>query len=402
MKTVIALIFLLVVSQSLYAQNTLKVTGQIRPRFEMDDRDFNSAKAASNLTYMRSRLNAAFSSNKVNAFIQMQDSRIWGTEPSTVADMKNVDLHQAYFVLSDAFETPIDIKIGRMELLYNNERILGASNWSNVGRSFNGVVLGYNTSKFNADFLVMKEAEKLAAGDDLDQTLYALFTEIKLIDKFNINPFLFYQRGVPSTNMNRYTMGVYAKGESGGLTHETEFIYQGGEYTQALKKFDVSAYFMAINAGYTFNHKGKPMIGAGIDYYSGDNNLADNKVKTFNGLYGTAHKFLGYMDYFTDIPAHTYGLGIMDIIAKAGINATEKLKLSLFFHLFGSVEEYTLQNKTKTNSFGSEINLLANYKYSDAVGFEAGFGYFSPGEIFKEKRGKDSATWFYLTTLVNM
>lgn len=397
-----AIILLLITSFSIFAQQTVKISGQIRPRFEMDERDFNSARAASNLTYMRTRLNAGFNSNTVNALIQLQDSRIWGTETSTVADMKNVDLHQAYFTLNSIFETPISVKIGRMELLYNNERVLGSSNWTNVGRSFNGITLTYNAGNYGVDFLMMKEAEKLAAGDTLDQTLYGVFSELKPFNKFSFNPFFLYQRGVPSTNMNRYTIGFFSKGEIEGLTHETEFIYQTGDYTQAFKKFEISSYLLALNAGYTFNHTTKPTIGAGIDYYSGDDNLLDNKVKTFNTVYGTGHKFLGFMDYFTDIPAHTYGLGIMDLILKAGINANEKLKLNLIFHMFNSVHDYTLKNGSNTNGFGSEINLVANYKYSDNVGFETGFGYFSPGEIFKEKRGKDSSTWFYLMALVNM
>ncbi len=402
MKKLFALFLLLITSFSVYAQQTFKISGQIRPRFEMDDRDFNSARAASNLTYMRTRLNAGFTSNNFNAFIQLQDSRIWGTETSTVADMKNVDLHQAYFVLSNMFETPISVKVGRMELLYNNERVLGSSNWTNVGRSFNGITLNYNSENFNADVLVMKEAEKLAAGDTLDQTLYGVFAEIKPFNKHSFNPFFLLQRGVPSTNLNRYSLGFYSKGEIEGFTHEAEYIYQSGDYTQALKKYEVSSYLISLNAGYTFNHYTKPMIGAGIDYYSGDDNLLDNKTKTFNTVYGTGHKFLGFMDYFTDIPAHTYNVGIMDIIAKAGINATERLRLNLIFHIFNSTQDYTLKNGSKTNEFGNEINLVANYKYSDNVGFETGFGYFSPGEIFNEKRGKDSSAWFYLMTIVNM
>jgi len=402
MKKIIVLALLLTASFSIYAQQTVKISGQIRPRFELDDRDFNSARAASSLTYMRTRLNAGFAANNFNAFIQVQDSRIWGTETSTIADMKNVDLHQAYFVLNNIFETPLSVKAGRMEVNYNNERILGASNWSNVGRSFNGIVLTYSAGNLSADLLAMKEAEKLAAGDTLDQTMYGVFAEYKLSNKQSINPFILLQRGTPSTNLNRYSLGFYSKGEVEGVSHEAEFIYQGGEYTQALKKFEISSYFLALNAGYTFNLPNKLMLGAGVDYYSGDDVLADNKVKTFNTIYGTGHKFLGFMDYFTDIPAHTYGLGIMDIIAKAGINPSEKLRLNLIFHMFNSVQNYSLKNGSKTNEFGSEINLVANYKYSDNVGFETGFGYFFPGEIFKEKRGKDSSTWFYLMTNVSL
>ena len=43
----------------------------------------------------------------------------------------------------------------------------------------------------------------------------------------------------------------------------------------------------------------------------------DKKYNVFNTLYATNHKYYGFMDYFIDIPRHTYGLGLIDIHAKA-------------------------------------------------------------------------------------
>jgi hypothetical protein len=144
------------------------------------------------------------------------------------------------------------------------------------------------------------------------------------------------------------------------------------------------------------------MLGAQVDIVSGDDNSGDNDYKSYTSLYGTGHKFFGYMDYFVNFPNDTYGLGVMDLIAKAGIAPLEKLKLALNFHIFNSMEDYTLTDGSNSKSFGTEIDFVATYKYNDNVTFEGGASYFSAGDIFKEKRGKDSSTWFYLMAVANL
>jgi hypothetical protein len=96
----------------------------------------------------RVRLNAAFQpADKIYTFIQLQDSRERGFEPSTLADTHNVDLHQAYVQVNDLFIDKLTFKIGRMELSYAGQRLIGAVDWHNVGRSFDGEVLRYKASE---------------------------------------------------------------------------------------------------------------------------------------------------------------------------------------------------------------------------------------------------------------
>ena len=55
-----------------------------------------------------------------------------------------------------------------------------------------------------------------------------------------------------------------------------------------------------------------------------------------------------------------------------------------------------MNNGSTTTNFGSEIDLTLSYKYNDNVMIEGNASLFSPGDIFKEKKGSDNATWFYL------
>jgi len=65
------------------------------------------------------------------------------------------------------------------------------------------------------------------------------------------------------------------------------------------------------------------------------------------------------------------------------------------------MKEYVLLSGSKSNSFGTELDFVTSYSYNKNVTFEGGASFFNAGDIFKEKRGKDTATWFYLMAVVN-
>ncbi len=403
MKKLSVIIALILITGVIDAQQTIKFSAQIRPRLELDNKSFQTNIPFNNYTYLRTRLGAMFiSSTEMSGFIQIQDARIFGNETSTTADMKNVDLHQAYFKIDNFFKLPMDLKVGRMELLYSNERVIGNSNWGNTGRSFDGAVLSIKGDKFKADIFSVKENERLNAGDSLDQSMCGVFADLLVAQNYKIEPFIIWQRAVPSYLLNRFTIGTYIKGDISAFTHETEFIYQFGDITASSRKQNIAAYMFAFNASYTFDEPSKPLIGAGIDYISGDKNSADNDYNVFNTVFGTGHKFFGSMDYFTDMPAHTYGLGIMDLIAKVALTPIENLRATLVGHIFTANADYKLKNGSNSTNFGSEIDLQLNYKYNDNISLEGGASLFSPGDIFKEKKGSDTATWFYLMAVVNL
>ncbi|MCX7876894.1 MAG: alginate export family protein [Melioribacteraceae bacterium] len=393
MKKILFLV--LILSTFTIAQQNVKFSAQIRPRFETDNKDFNTKNNSTTFTLLRSRFGVMVSpSENISGFVQVQDSRIFGEETSTTANMKNVDLHQAFLKLDNLFNLPIDFKVGRFELVYNNERLIGASNWGNTGRSFDGAILTWNNEKIKTDFFAIKEFEKNAVGDTNDQNMFGAFFDLKLINNYQIQPIFIWQKFIPSNNLNRLTTGAYIKGTLGNIVHEEEFYYQFGKM-KSVKNYDIAAHFFAINIAYNFDAPSKPFLGLGLDYSSGDN-VNDNKYKVFNTIYGTGHKFYGYMDYFTNLPVDTYNLGLNDLFIKGGLNLSTDFKASVFFHIFKSVEDYKLKNGSSTKSFGNEIDFLFNYNYSKSVVFESGLSFFSPGDIFKEKRGKDSSTWFYI------
>ena len=399
--TILFLLFTLLFSEFALAQNNVKVNAQIRPRFQFDDKDFNTNTDGNSFTELRSSLGAMFSpSENLTGFIQIQDSRIFGSEASTLSDSKNVDLHQAFFNVNNFFDLPLNLKIGRMELAYGSQRLLGSVGWSNVGRSFDGSVITLNSTPVDIDFIAVRVNESGLVGDSLDAFLFSAYGSLKVVDKLNIQPFVIFEN-TNKADFERYTVGlnVSCKDKSKAFQQELDAAYQLGK--QSATK-DIAAFMVAYNLGYTFDSSLKPMLGAGVDYLSGDDGKDADKIKVFNTLYATNHKFYGFMDYFINIPAHTFGLGLLDIHAKASFVPLQKLKVDLAYHMFSSNADYTLLDGNTSTSFGSEVDLTLSYKYDSNVNFVGGFSFFAPGDIFKEKKGEDSSMWTYVMAVVNL
>lgn len=395
---VISILFLS--SLQVTAQDKIKVNGQIRPRLQVDNKDFNSSTDVNSFTELRSRLGVNFSVSKdLSGFVQIQDSRRFGSEPSTLSDTKNLDLHQAYFNIRKIFKLPFDVKIGRMELSYGSQRLIGAVGWHNVGRSFDGSVLKLVTKTVDIDFIGARTNESGLTSDTLDSFLFSAYGNLKVLKGYKIEPFIIGETRVHD-NFDRFTVGLFmGDGYKVGFSNELDAAYQFG--TQ-MKDVKIAAYMAAYNLKFTFDTEAKPIIGAGAAYLSGDDGEDATKYKVFNTLYATNHKFYGYMDYFLNIPDNTYGKGLIDIHGKASIIPFSKFTLALAYHLFNSSENFTLNNGNTSTNFGSEIDITLAYGYNEFVKFVGGFSYFSPGDIFKEKRGEDSSTWTYLMAIVNL
>lgn len=398
-KTHIIISLLLAGYSIILAQSNYEITGQIRPRFQMDNKNFNSEISSSNFTELRTRLGIKISPlENLAGFVQIQDSRIFGTEPSTLDPIDNIDLHQAYFSLNKIFSLPINLKIGRMELSYGPQRLIGAVDWSNIGRSFDGGLLQFISEKVNVDVFAAKLNERFNPGDSLDNNLLGVYADLKIVENYKIQPFVINENLI-NEDYNRTTLGAYINGNIENFSHEVEAAYQFGSLTDEI---DISAYMFALNINYKFKSQLNPSIGGGIDFLSGDDGKDNNTAKVFNTLYATNHKYYGFMDYFVNIPSNTMGLGLVDFHLKGEISSIENLKTNLAFHIFNSAAEYTLSNNSKLKNFGSEIDFTISYNYNAAVNFTGGFSFFSPGGIFKQMKGKDTATWTYLMAVVNL
>ncbi len=395
----------------------LEIQGEVRHRFEIDGRDkIVPNSSTTEQSFLRTRLSVkAALPKKVTVFAQAQDARVFGEESSTTSGIGvRSDMHQGYILAEDLIAPGLWLRLGRMELSYGNERLIGASDWTNTGRAFDGIVLGYRGERFDVEVFDAKIGE--GVGDPFrgrDYDFFGAFATIRALPEHTIEAFAFYDHDADTLAtgedvLKQFTIGGRLAGSSMGIAYEVE----GGAQTGDLGPSSISAAYFGGRVSYTLASPVEPTVGVGLDWLSGDDNPTDDKVKVFDTLFATNHKFYGYMDLFTDIPDDTGELGLLDILFKVSGKPMRWLTGSVTYHNFRSAEDLVVAgsggNET-FSSFGSEIDVIAKIPCTDNVAVESGFSYFASGDLIDQfvsaslgsSTEADNAYWAYLQTRVN-
>ena len=360
--------------------NPLKFSGQVRQRFEMVDKDFTNTTSFNNQNYLRTRFAVSYDNDDYSTFVQLQDSRIFGTETNTLKDgtADALDVHQAYFKLKNLFGVPLTAKVGRFEAAYGPQRLMGAVGWHNIGRSFDGVIFNLTNDFANVDFFNFKQVEASTVNDNDDFNVRGAYAHLSLMDGHKTQAFAI-QDG------DRMTFGGYGKGVFAGVSYELEFAMQNGTESDDV---NYGGMMYGLNAGYKIAGM---TLSAGVDFVSGDDTTTTDVNESFNTLYATNHKYYGYMDYFLNLPVHTGGLGLSDIHVKmSGLKVAGHV-VNVAYHMFNADQS--------EDSFGNELDITLVKKYADNVKIVAGYSIFMPGKL-KEENGAN-ASFAYLMTIVN-
>ncbi len=237
----------------------IKFSGQIRVRSETDGRDFSNDSDLNTYTLLRSRFGAEIQPREdVKVFLQIQDSRAFGQEPGTLANTANLDIHQAFFVISDLWNKPISLKIGRQEMIYGSQRLIGAVGFSNVGRSFDGVKWTFGrTNQVDVFGMTIDESTNpgLRAGqENRDHRFFGVYYKRHSNPVYTFDLYGLFESDLRKTSaddnlLERATLGAYNKGKlSSEVDFETELAVQLGRR----RGEDVRAFMLAGSVGYTF------------------------------------------------------------------------------------------------------------------------------------------------------
>ena len=98
---------------------------------------------ATSFVSQRTRINFDYSMPKVKFGVALQDVRNWGNQAQLVANEGNaVSVHQAWGEVELAKK--FSLKAGRMELAYDDHRILGNVGWAQQARSHDLALFKYD------------------------------------------------------------------------------------------------------------------------------------------------------------------------------------------------------------------------------------------------------------------
>jgi hypothetical protein len=406
------------------ANAQLTATGQFRPRAEFrDGYSTLQAKDAETaiFTSQRTRLNVGFTGYRFKFFVAIQDVRVWGQDASTInrtttAENNGIQLHEAWgeIMLNDTVSTiqNLSLKIGRQEISYDDQKVIGGLDWLQQARYHDAIVLKYFNKGWTADFgAAFNQNKELLAGTIYNGVPAAtsgytagtngLGTNYKSLEYayiakkffFGDISFLFL-----SDNFNKYTNvtagtpAVTTKvNEQGIWTRNTTGFYYNINATRKLK-FEGSLYHQfghdkngrslssdltSITA--TLQVGRKLFVGPGVDYLSGNDGTkavtATSENNQFDPLYGTPHKFWGTMDYF--YASSGFGAqGLLNYFLKAKYNLKDNLTLFADIHCFESANSLSNGAGGKQTSYlGTELDLKMSYNMTKMINIEAGYSF---------------------------
>lgn len=406
-------LLLLCTAQCVASDISITWKGEVRIRGEVDGRDFNNGTAPNIYTLLRTRFGADIMPREnIHIVIQMQDSRVFGNEGigtgATTTNTRNLDLHQGFVRIESFLTQGLSAQLGRMELSYGNERLIGAVGWNNVGRSFDGGVLRYAWGENSIDAFVANVSESQSAPaaatpgtvvaiPDEGSLFSGLYLKTLAAPSLHVDAYALHEwnqkRTVPGYfDLSRLTLGSRLAGTAGPFSCDGEFAYQLGKKERA----DIAAFLLSGGITYSFGDFPLASIMAGYDYLSGNSAGSNTKFKAFEPAFHTGHKFYGFMDYFIAIPQNTDNRGLQDAIVRAMFKFGDSWTLALWGHHF--MLAHALAGR---RALGQEIDVAGGVNYAPNVSFEFGVSGFIPDELMRAKFGSpDVALWCYGVTRV--
>lgn len=400
---------------SFQTYSQLTVGMQIRPRAEFRN-GFktldNDAKDPAFFIEQRSRLFTEYKQDNLQIKFTLQDVRIWGsTNQIYKTDPTLTNIYEGWAKYQ--FTEKWAFKIGRQALDYDNARFLGNLDWAQQGRSHDALLFIYDNpeSKFQVHIggafnQSGVEPTKLDGTTYLGLTNYKTMQYIWLHKDFENGKFsaLLHndgqQKGV-DTMAYRQTLAVLGSKNISNVEVGGELYYQMGKNA---KDVEVSAYLIAA---YAKIKTSVTPITIGADILSGTSSK-DTKDKSFNPLYGTNHKFYGYMDYFYVGNNHGQAgktAGLVDFYLKADFKLGETSSLATDFHTFSSAAKlYETSGEEASSYLGSEVDLVLKKSLKQGVVLNVGYSQLFASDnmqLVKATNGKVSSLNNWAWAMIN-
>ncbi|MDD5428568.1 MAG: alginate export family protein [Candidatus Omnitrophica bacterium] len=366
------------------------------------------------------------------------------TAPAYNSDEFDVMIDLAYVQLKNFIYSPLTLTIGRQNLWFGKGFIVGA-NQQNPGSALNfqGNNLlnrfGGNYGNLAApEYTAINSFDSVKAVLDYDPWtitgIYANITDgaVQATDgttlwgvnvgyKFNkyngeAEGYWFYKKDESIDHMNDIKGGndVYTIGVRGSMdpvswvTLAAEGAWQGGNYIGSpLSTATRSRSAWAIDASgeiryFTDKFAWKPKFGAEFIYYSGDKNENDSNAGNVGGTYtgwdpmyrgkfdSAIREFVGKFyqtaryraDLTKTIPCDDASYtNQYQMIFMGSLQPMDSLTLKANYNLFWNQAQYSSDPKSQ-GWVGSEVDLSANWDYTEDVSFNLLAGWFVPGEVY--------------------
>ncbi|WP_435132268.1 alginate export family protein [Formosa sp. A9] len=389
------IIFLLLVITALqYTHAQFILDGEFRPRTEYRH-GFGSimpdqAEPGYSIS-TRARLNAAYKTETYSFYLSFQDVLTWGEN----RQIKPVDSNNSFAIfqawanikLGSGFST----KLGRQIISYDDQRIMGGLDWAQQGRNHDAALIQFKNESFMLDL-------GLAFNQDFDDIPGNVSGFVNTGNEYTEDPGFFTYKAMQYVYLKKewstfkasllalnnifqnfetengariyngfgtsslQTIGTHLEFTPGKFGLTGNAFFQTGDRVNKLAV--KGAFLLGLDA--SFKISDGIGLGAGIEVISG-NDADAGETRAFFPLYGTNHKFNGFMDYFY-VGNHANSIGLVDVHVSANFKLNDSS--SLFVKVLNFSGEQDLPSGEK--SLGTELDLVYSKSFK---GFGLKLGY---------------------------
>jgi alginate export protein len=355
----------------------LELRGEFRARTEEFDGGGFSATNEDAYWLDRFRFNATVKpSRTLTFFVQAQDARAFNKRTGgTAAPFRDtISVRQAYG--ESAIGSKTMVRIGRQELAFGEQRLLGALGWANVARSFDAARLTVKQpfgqlDAFAASVVTITPDgfDKSGGGNALYGTYESLTT---LIPKQVVEPYFLVRR---SPNLHHGTAGIRVAGRlPSAFDYSTEAVIQRG----STGADDLRSWAGHALVGRSFGALLKPRAFGEFNYASA----------TFDQMYPTGHDKFGLADQIG-------WRNIRHLRAGVEVKPTTTVQIATSFHdywladaaggLYSASGARVARSLTGTagTHVGREIDIQTAYVYSAQLQIAGGYAYLAPGKFLR-------------------
>jgi hypothetical protein len=382
----------------------LTLGGELRERFEAVDHGLFGLGAPGRDTYALHRLylfGDLHLSPALRLFGEVASGSVGGFEGIPPATQKDrLDLLQGLVDVTLPVPGGVTVRAGRQEMSFGSSRLVSVRESPNIHRAFDGVRATWEPSPtFKLDVFATRPVENLFGSfdDRRDRTqafwgAYATVAAPILGSKLDV-----YYLGLKREDADfaqglaterRHTVGARLFGKRDGFDWNVEAAGQFGTFGRA----KIRAWTVSSNAGYTFEGAPfSPRLGLNADAISGDRDLGDRTLGTFNPLFPK-------LPYFSEAnlaaPAN-----LLDIQPNLTLSVTPELSVTVGWNplwKFAKADAFYAPpfrsvDDTAGGSarfIGQQLVTAAEWQATEHVTIGGSYVYFAAGDRLRDAGGR--------------
>lgn len=388
----------------------LRTRGEIRSGGMTTDVD---DVASTSFITGRTRLVVDYQRKWLEARVVGQHYGVWGQ-----AGKGNFNLSEAWVMVKN--DCGLFAKVGRQNLSYDDERIIGANDWTMAAMSHDVLKLGFEGVGHKIHFFTGYNQNSDA---QLGNTYYigGAYPYKEIYTLWYHYDARFFPLGISLLVMDvgmqggskeepvtqhQQLVGSYLK------VHPDKWMFEGAYYRQMghdENGLPIRAWMASAKASYSPIPSLK--VATGFDYLSGDEYFAvppsggfglvrHEVIKGFNPVYGSHHKFYGAMDFFY-VSTYVNGFtpGLQNVYINAIWSPFKRLSASVAYHYLS----IAVNLPDMKRPLGHELELGVKWNPMPDVTLMAGYSYMLGTETMHrlKRSSDDNLQWAWLMLSIN-